>query len=218
MVTACSSGDSAETDTYIKFYNASADAPSIFMTLDEDLDNDADDELERTYSAVAYGYAGSDLTMIYQETLSLPKDTTNWVILSDSMVDPRIDVYSIDLLDDDTAEEDSANDIVNLHFLNLHESITEVDVYLSDIDETFAEAEFVSNLSAHALSDNIKIDEDQYILYITSAGSDEVLFASEEMNFVYSGQYLLALRSNQGVGGSDFVVDRIANNLLSISR
>ena len=45
MVTACSSGDSAETDTYIKFYNASADAPSIFMTLDEDLDNDADDEL-----------------------------------------------------------------------------------------------------------------------------------------------------------------------------
>lgn len=164
MVTACSSGDSAETDTYIKFYNASADAPSIFMTLDEDLHNDADDELERTYSAVAYGYAGSqinvdtgeyvlelawqsedsyarsDLTMIYQETLSLPKDTTNWVILSDSMVDPRIEVYSIDLLDDDTAEEDSANDIVNLHFLNLHESITEVDVYLSDIDETFAEA------------------------------------------------------------------------------
>jgi hypothetical protein len=236
MVTACSSGDSAETDTYIKFYNASADAPSIFMTLDEDLDNDADDELERTYSAVAYGYAGSqinvdtgeyvlelawqsedsyarsDLTMIYQETLSLPKDTTNWVILSDSMVDPRIDVYSIDLLDDDTAEEDSANDIVNLHFLNLHESITEVDMYLSDIDETFAEAEFITNLSAHALSDNIKIAEDQYILYITSAGSDEVLFASEEMNYVYSGQYLLALRSNQGVGGSDFVVDRIANN------
>lgn len=81
LVTACSSGDSAETDTYIKFYNASADAPSIFMTLDEDLDNDADDELERTYSAVAYGYAGSDLTEYHFILLNLTRSSQLQILL-----------------------------------------------------------------------------------------------------------------------------------------
>jgi hypothetical protein len=93
------------------------------MTLDEDIDNDEDDELERTYSAVAYGKAGSritledtsyyvelawqgedstarnDLTMIYQEQLSLSTDTTHWVVLSHSMNDPQVNIYSIPLID-----------------------------------------------------------------------------------------------------------------------
>lgn len=235
LLSACGGSDATDTETYIKFYNASPDSPSIYMTLDEDIDNDEDDELERTYSAVAYGKAGSritledtsyyvelawqgedsnarnDLTMIYQEQLSLSTDTTHWVVLSHSMNDPQVNIYSIPLIDDDIADDDQDNDLVNIRLVNLHETITDVDIYLSESDETFNEAEFVTSLAGTNLSDNFKIAEDQYKLYITAAGSDDVLFISEEINYIYSGQYLLAMRANQGVGGSEFVVDNISN-------
>lgn len=38
LLSACGGSDETDTETYIKFYNASPDSPSIYMTLDEDSD------------------------------------------------------------------------------------------------------------------------------------------------------------------------------------
>ncbi|NRA59360.1 MAG: hypothetical protein HRU25_00295 [Psychrobium sp.] len=52
----CSSSDSDETTGYVIFYNASANAPSIYLTVDEDIENDdSADHVERTYYSVAFG-------------------------------------------------------------------------------------------------------------------------------------------------------------------
>ena len=97
------SSDDSDNIGYVKFYNASYDSPSIFMTLDEDLDSDDDDEFEQTFSSVAYGSAGSrvaldpqsyylelawqnedssvrsDLEIIIEDQLSITKDSTQWL-------------------------------------------------------------------------------------------------------------------------------------------
>lgn len=237
-LSACDSDDSDD-QGYVKFYNASYDAPSIFMTLDEDLDTDDDDEFEQTFSSIAYAKAGSrialdpqdyfielawqdedssvrsDLAIIYEDQIQVKANVTHWVVLSESVQQPQVNVFAIDNIDDDEAQEDEEDDVFNLRFVNLHPVMTNIDVYLSDSDETFNEASFISTLQTNNLSDNFKIDEDQYKLYVTEAGSTSVLFTSDEINYAYGGQYLLAIRENQGVGGSPFVVDNISNSNIS---
>ena len=52
----CSSSDSDESTGYVMFYNASPNAPSIYLTIDEDINNDdSADHVERTYYSVAFG-------------------------------------------------------------------------------------------------------------------------------------------------------------------
>lgn len=236
---ACSGSDDDSDVGYVKFYNASYDSPSIYMTLDEDLDEDDDDEFEQTFSAIAYANAGSrisvesqsyyielawqdeessvrsDLEIIYEDQITVESDVTHWIVLSDSIRTPVVNIFDIPNIDDDQAEEDSEDDIFNLRLVNLHPSIADIDVYMSESDETFAEAALLSSLQVNTLSDNFRIDEDQYKIYITLSGSTDVLFTSDEINYAYGGQYLLAIRENQGVGGSPFVVDNISNSSIT---
>jgi len=240
LALAACSGSSDDSDAgYIKFYNASYDSPSIFMTLDEDLDDDDDDEFEQTFSAIAYAKAGSrisldpqdyyielawqdeessvrsDLEIVYEDQIDVKSDVTHWVVLSDSIRTPTVNIFDIPNFDEDQQEEDSEDDIFNLRLVNLHPSISDIDVYLSESDETFNEAVLLSSLQAKSLSENFRIDEDQYKVYITLSGSADVLFTSDEINYAFGGQYLIAIRDNQGVGGSPFVVDNISNSSIT---
>ncbi|MGB3724670.1 MAG: hypothetical protein WA981_02805 [Glaciecola sp.] len=229
------SSDDSDNIGYVKFYNASYDSPSIFMTLDEDLDSDDDDEFEQTFSSVAYGSAGSrvaldpqsyylelawqnedssvrsDLEIIIEDQLSITKDSTQWLILTGSIQSPQLNVFDIPIIDDDEAADDADDDLFNIRFVNLDETYTNVDVYFSDTDETFAEATLITSLSGISLSDNFKLSEDQYKVYITEAGSTDVLFTAAEIDYSFGGQYLIAIRENQGVGGSPFVIDNMSN-------
>lgn len=240
VVSACSSdSDDSDEQGYVKFYNASYDSPSIFMTIDEDLDSDDDDEYEQTFSSVAYASTGSriaidpqdyyielawqnedssvrsDLEVVYEELLDVRSDTTYWVVLTDSIQTPTVEVFEIPDISDDEEDTDDDSDLFNLRFVNLHSSISDIDVYFSDSDETFNEATLLAALPQKSLSDNIKLTEDQYKLYITLSGSTEVLFTSDEINYAFGGQYLVAIRENQGVGGSPFVVDNMSNSSIT---
>jgi hypothetical protein len=59
---------------------------------------------------------------------------------------------------------------------------------------------------------NQKFDQDDYIFYITKAGSTEVLFQSNDINFSYSSQYVMAIRENTGAGTSPYVLDKMSNS------
>lgn len=239
LLGACSSDSDEDGDSYVKFYNASYNAPSIYMTLDEDIDEDFDDEFETTFSAVAYGSAGSrislspqqyfielawqseessvrsDLEIVFESTINTQTDVTQWIILSDSIDNPTVNIVSIPNLSDDQTEQDQEDDVFNIRLLNLHPILTTIDVYFSKSDETFSEASLVSNITTNNVSDNFKLDEDQYKIYITSPGSSEVLFTSDEINYAFGGQYLIAVRENLGAGGTPFVIDNITNTTLT---
>ena len=139
----CDSSDDSNSEGYVKLYNLSKDSPSIYLTVDENLkeNNDDDDHFEKTYSAITYGNANSnisltsqdyfyqlawqnedsatteDLSVIYENSLTITADTINMIVLSDSVLSPEVMVHKIPVIDD---EDDTSNDLFNLRVLNMH--------------------------------------------------------------------------------------------------
>lgn len=236
VLSACGSdGSDEDAVSYVRFYNASYDAPNIFLTIDEDIDLDDDDEFERTFTSVAYRSIGSnislepqdyffelawqdeesslrtDLNIIFEDQINAQQDVTQFIVISESIQNPLVNVYSIPLIDDEQSEQDQEDDVFNLRVLNLHTDITNIDVYLSNSDETFNEAVLLDSLVSNVLSDNFRLDEDQYKVYITEAGNTDVLFTSDEINYAIGGQYLITVRENYSNLGSPFVIDNISS-------
>ncbi|MGM0906192.1 MAG: hypothetical protein ACQEVQ_06655 [Pseudomonadota bacterium] len=226
-------GSDTEDSGFVNFYNASANSPEIYLTLDEDLDSDDDDEIEKTYRPV--GYANTlknksvpsqdyfyelawqddddsswrdDLQIIFEDRLSVRDDEITFVIMSGDLPNQDTTVFNIPIIDDD---DDHDDDLFNLRFLNVVGGNTPLDIYISEHDETFHEAEFVTTLNYHELTENFKFEEDRYIFYITEPGKDDVIFESEEISYPYTNQYVLSVRPNIGAGTSPFVLDNIGN-------
>ena len=98
----CGSSDDDKGTGYINLYNVSANAPGIFLTLDED----DDDEVEITYSSVLYSKVSgnneleaqpyfielawqdedssdrSDLEVIYESQLEVMQDEIQFIMLA----------------------------------------------------------------------------------------------------------------------------------------
>ncbi|WP_158525331.1 DUF4397 domain-containing protein [Glaciecola sp. KUL10] len=240
-LSACSSSDDDDGDNtgHIKFFNASPNSPGIFMTIDEELDSEDDEEYESTFSAISYGNAGSrielesdqyyielawqdedssersDLEILFQDQIDIQDDNTYWVVMSGSVESPTVDIFTIADRDEDEIDEDADSDVSNLRLLNLHPDYSSVDVYFSDTDETFNEATLLNTATLSALGENMKIAQDQYLIYLTAAGSDEVLFSSDDVSFSFNAQYVISLRENQGSGGAPFVIDVITNTSIT---
>lgn len=227
-------GSSSDDNTgYIKFYNASSNAPSVFLTVDENLDEDDDDEIEVTYSSVAFSKVSasnaldtgkyyvelgwqdeessdrSDLEVIYEDQVNITSENITFMALTGDIRQPDVLTFDIPVIDDDTDDDD---DLFNLRLLNLNTDYQTVDVYMSKDNETFNEAEFVSSSALNSLTDNIKLEQDQYIFYITPAGSDEVIYTSVDQTYSVVSQYVIVLRANTGVGSSPFAIDSIGIN------
>lgn len=229
------SGCGSDTDDtgFINFYNASENSPKIYLTVDEDLNSDDDDEVEKTFSAVEYGQAlnnrsvpsqdyffelawqededsklRNDLEIIFEDRLSVRDDEITLVVMSGNLPNQETSVFNIPIIDDD---DDYDDDLFNLRFLNVVARDISLDIYISEHDETFNEAVYVSTLNYHKLSENFKFEEDRYIFYITLTGEDSVIFESEEIAYPTTDQHVLAVRSNSGAGTSPFVLDNIGN-------
>ncbi|MFT2090228.1 hypothetical protein [Paraglaciecola sp. 2405UD69-4] len=232
VLSSCSSGSDNKTG-YIKFYNASPNAPGIFLTVDENLDDDDDDEVEVTYSSVEYTEVSgnnsldtgnyyielawqdeessdrSDLEIIYEDSVKITNDDIKFITLSGNITDPDVLMFDIEVIDDDDDDDD---DLFNIRLLNLHDEYQSVDLYASLDNETFNEAVFLGTVNYHELSDNIKLDQDQYIFYITNPGETEILYTSVDQSYSVVSQYVLVIRDNTGVGSSDFTIDSIGTN------
>jgi hypothetical protein len=228
------SDDDSSAEGYVKLYNTANNSPAIYLTVDEDFST-SDDDVEVTYNGVPYGDASntntivngnyfyelswqdgdstdsSDLTVVYENGLKINKDAIHFIVISEDILAPSVTTYDIDIIDE---EDDVTYDRFNFRILNMHANNEGIDVYLSQADESFNEAEFIGQYGYQALSDNQKFDHDDYIFYVTQAGSTEVLFQSNEINFSYSGQYVIAIRENTGVGSSPYVLDKMSNTLI----
>lgn len=219
---------------YVQVYNASANAPAIYLTLDEDLDVDDDEDVyQHTYSGIEFtevsgllelvkgdyyaelawqdedSSARDDLEMIYQQPVEIIKSHIQLFVLAEDIASPNILTYSIELIDDDS---DADDDLFNMRVLNLHQGFSSVDVYMSLSDETFNEAQLTSTINYSELSDNQKFEQDQYKVYLTETGSNHVLFESEEIAFPYTSQYVLSIRQNLGADTTPFVIDVLSKS------
>ncbi|MGB0898868.1 MAG: hypothetical protein ACPGSN_06425, partial [Psychrobium sp.] len=59
-LSACGGDSDSSGEGYVTLYNASPNAPAIFLTIDEDVDDDGTDYFEQTYNGVSFGQIGGD--------------------------------------------------------------------------------------------------------------------------------------------------------------
>jgi hypothetical protein len=231
---ACDSSDEdSDNEAYVTLYNASENAPAIYLTIDDDLETSDDDDIEITYRGIEYGQAlgnnilaadeyffelawqdedstaRDDLAIIYQDNIEIINDANQFIVISEGVLTPSVMIYSIPLIDD---SDDVTYDLFNLRVLNMHSNDEGIDVYLSKSDETFNEAQLIGQYNYQQLSDNYKYDQDSYIFYITQSGQDEVLFQSNEVNYSYRGQYTMIVRKNNGAGSSPYILDKVSSS------
>ncbi len=229
-LTGCGSDDDDDENKigYFQVYNTSSTSPGIYLTVDQ---YDDDDYSESTHSAIEYTKAGGryeyikddydielawkdadyDLEIIYEDNVTIKKNVLNFIVIAENIQTPNIQIYEIPVRDDDEKSDDSDDEVFNLRFLNMHAESDSIDIYLSESDETFNEAELLgSGISYTEISDNNKIDVDSYVFYITAAGSNEVLYQSKEISFIYTSEYIFSVRDNKGAGSAPFVIDIIS--------
>lgn len=234
-ITGCESDDDDDDALgSVRLYNASANAPKIFLTVDENIDEDDDDEaddFEKTFSSIELGESTGnfelepkeyyvelawqdedssyrdDLEIIYQTEHKITKDNIHLIVIAEDIQSPKVLSYDIATIDEDDDEED---ELFNLSLLNMHPWSEGIDIYLSKSDESFNQAQLLGEFSYTELSDNQKLDIDEYVFYITSAGSDEILYESSEIDYQYTNQYIMVIRENPGIGDSPFVIDRVS--------
>ncbi|MEW6999146.1 hypothetical protein AADZ86_15785 [Colwelliaceae bacterium BS250] len=236
-ITGCEDDNDDDTLGAIRFYHASENAPELFLTLDEKIDDDDDDYFEVTYSSIGLGESNGksdletqeyyielawqdddsssrdDLELIYQKQHQITKDNTHFIVFAEDVQSPQILSYDIAQIDD---EDDEENELFNLNVLNMHTWSEGIDVYVSKSDESFNQAQLLGEFNYTELSDNQKLEVDDYVFYITSAGSDEVLYESSEIGYSYSNQYIMVIRKNPGVGDSPFAIDRISSSSVTL--
>lgn len=228
----CGGGDDDAGTGTIQLYNLSANAPGIYLTVDQYDDDDYD---ESTHSPVLFTNVSSyltydndtydielawqdeynnvtDLEIVHESQLEVTTDTVEFIVIADDIQVPSVLFYEIPVRDDDELDDDSDNEVFNIRVLNMHTVSGGVDMYYSESDETFNEATLFNQTSYSELSENQKIDQDGYIFYLTYAGSDEVLFTSEDINFPYASAYIFSIRENTGVGSSPFLLDIISTS------
>ncbi len=234
----CSSDDE-EVTGLIKFYNAESDSPDLFLTLDENLDEDNEDEFENTFPGVGFGEASNavnvpvgdyfyevafqdddstqrdDLEILNEGSLAINEESVTFVVASGSTSNSVASIFNVELADTD---ELVSNDQFVLRVINAHPSVQAVDVYLSDTDETFNEAQLIATADSLSLTEAVTLDEDDYIVYLTEPGQSDVIFQSEDINYRFNTQYFLAIRENVGAGSNAFQLDNMTlTGLQSVS-
>ncbi|MBU2917762.1 hypothetical protein KO505_07270 [Psychrosphaera sp. F3M07] len=221
--------DSSSGTGYIQMYNLSSNAPDIYLTVDQYSD---DDFVETAYSGVPFTglssrlefesttydielawqdeYNSSDLENIYESQLSVSDDMVEFVVMTDDVRSPNVLVYELPIRDEDEVEEDSDDEVFNIRILNMHDSSQGVDIYYSESDESFNEAQLISQTNYTQMSENQKLAQDDLIFYLTLAGSTEVLFQSQDISFPYAAEYIIVIRENTGAGTSPFIIDKLS--------
>lgn len=228
----CGGSDDDSGTGYIQLYNLSSNAPGIYLTVDKYDDDDYD---ENTHSEITFTQVSSrftyetdtydielawqneynnlsDLETVYENQLEVTSDTVEFVVIAEDITAPNVLIYEIPVRDDDEIDDDNDDEVFNIRVLNMHTMSGGVDFYYSEADETFNEATLLSQTTYTAMTDNQKLNQDDYIFYLTSAGSDEVLYTSQDISFPYASEYIVVIRENQGVGSSSFIIDKISTS------
>lgn len=236
MLSACGSSDDDDSTGDIRFYNLSPNAPAIYLTIDEDLDDEDDDAYEKTYTGIEFlslssatsiengnyfyeiafqnddSTARDDLEILLEGSLNVVKESTQLLVLNGNINSPELLIFDVPTIDDD---DDADDDLFNLQVLNMFESDQNVALYMSKDDETFNEAAFVGEFSYQTLSDNQKFDQETYIFYLADVDTNEVLFESDEITFSFATQYIITVRANVTEGGSPYTIDLISTSSIT---
>ena len=225
-LTACGGSDSSSSDysyAYIQFYNASPNGANVEM---REVDGDSfgsaqfgdttsmfsmdDGELELEFIRT-----DSDDQEVYIDeiTVDLEVGHKTIVVMSGDFNAPTFNVYSY--------ERETMEDHFRLFALSVAVDDSSYDFYMSESGDPFEAANFLGTVTTGDMAelnywdaddDSDYFDEGEYTIYLTELGSDEVVFESQTLDFVYETEYVMSLRDVSGAIQEGLVVDTILNS------
>jgi hypothetical protein len=209
-------GSSSDTDAsgYLKFYNASSNSPYIYLSLDEVDYTGANYghssgmyELTSTQYEMELSYkeGSNDFNIFDEQEIQITDEKVNLVMLTGDISTPEVITYRYD--DEDPETED---DVFTFRVVNMHQQSPGIDIYIAKDDETFNEAVLLGSYAYKDMSDSHYIDLDSYKYYLTETGSNEVIYESADIGYIYTTQYILVIRENTGPSNSSYTIDQLS--------
>lgn len=223
-LTACggssdSSGSDTYPDSYIQFYNGSANSANTTLQLIE-----ADDD-EISIGTASFADATSLVTMdggsydlelnwtpASGETATVRSDSVTLADGEKTFLAMLGDFNNPELLTFKFTRDDELDDQFKVAMLHLVNNSNSYDLYISEDDQVFSEAKLVNSASYKGLTQFQTYDIGSYIFYVTKGGDKTVLFKSDAVTLSYETEYLLILRSASGpAAGDSLALDLIGN-------
>ncbi|WP_240223089.1 DUF4397 domain-containing protein [Rheinheimera hassiensis] len=221
-LTGCGSSNSDDTSatytsSYIQLYNGSANSTSTRLILTDSDDSSVlagaatytDATSLVTYTPATYDIKlsrlnsdGDDISAL-ETSITLRQSYKHLLLLTG-------DYNSPELLTLEFLRDDSLTDTFKLYVVSLLPDDA-YDVYLSKSDATFDDATLAATLNYSQISSVLEFDSGNYIIYVTAAGSRDILFQSSKYNFEYLTEYVLVPRIASGPLAGNIAVDVINN-------
>lgn len=215
------SDDNSETDSaYIQFYNASANSTATSLVMDE-----------YEYTSVAfsdsmprYSYATGSVTMeiygsdengdsssIYSEDMDLDKEENHLFVLYGDYHSPELLKVIYDRADMDDLNSDEDNEYSKMQVLVANVTAEEMafDAYISLDTDSYADATMIGSVDYRGVTSELMLDTDDYIVYLTDKGTDNVVYTTSSMSLTTETVYKFMIRNSFGSGDLKVVIDSV---------
>lgn len=218
------SGSDTYPDSYIQFYNGSANSASTTLQLIE-----ADDD-EISIGSAVFADATSLVTMeggsydlelnwtpASGETATVRTDTVTLADGEKTFLAMLGDFNSPELLTFKITRDDELDDQFKVAMLNLVNNSNSYDLYISEDDQAFSDAKLVNSASYKGLTQFQTYDTGSYIFYVTKGGDKSVLFKSDAVTLSYETEFLLVLRSATGPSANNKLALDLVGNTTTVT-
>jgi hypothetical protein len=221
----CSSGSDSVSedypDAYLQFYNGAPNSPSVQMYAENEwLGTSSFGDATSLFSMdsgeteleLYWEDADGQDSLIDTATIEMKNGHKTLLFMSGDFDSP--DVTSLQF------QRSALDDEFYLYAGSLIGE-SNYDLYISQEGATFEQAHFISNLNYlnfeqaqywEAGEDNFAFPEEEYVIYLTEPGSENVVFQSQSIDFAYATDYTLVVRTTTGANENNLVVDIILNS------
>lgn len=206
--------------SYVKFYNASSNAPEIRLSLtyqDDDSEIYGNVEygesisttelLPRTYFVEFEWEEDSDeYELVFEQDNQFSGDKVTFFVLAGDFNSPDLLTFEYEH-ENSELSDDTDEDNFSLRAINTVDNSAGVDIYISKDDETFEESQLIGDIFYGGMSDNSYFELDSYKIYLTQTGSTEVILETKEYNFAANINYIISIVENSGPGTGLYNID-----------
>ncbi|MDP2563154.1 hypothetical protein [Pseudoalteromonas marina] len=213
VLSGCGSDDSASSTGYVQMYNGSYNSPYTRLFVEETERSGADFAEVTTrhnYSTgtfdVSFEYldANDSYITISDQEISIKSDKTQLVVMSGDFAEPTFTELTVPI-SSDTGE-------FNLGFFNITGEDTSYDIYLATDDGVFESATLFASAQYLSELDLQSVDEGYYTIFITPAGSSDVVYESSSVYLYDEASYVAIIRPSYATELSGITLDVVTDN------
>lgn len=213
VLSGCGSDDSASSTGYIQMYHGSYNSPYTRLFVEETERSGADFAEVTTrhnYSTgtfdVSFEYldANDSYITISDQEISIKGDKTQLVVMSGDFAEPTFTELTVPI-SSDMGE-------FNLGFFNITGEDTSYDIYLATDDGVFESATLFASAQYLSELDLQSVDEGYYTIFITPAGSSDVVYESSSVYLYDEASYVAIIRPSYATELSGITLDVVTDN------